>query len=161
MINSALKFTREKPVLFAGLVAAFMLASAYGFQFNGYPPCEMCWWQRYPYMAIAGFAIIASFLKKIPQKWILVLFTLLFALDASIAIFHAGVEQKWWEGFTSCSSAIDLSGNIDDALAAISAAPVIRCDEIPWSLFNISMAGYNAIIAVGMTIFCAVQVKRS
>jgi disulfide bond formation protein DsbB len=31
------------------------------------------------------------------------------------------------------------------------AAPVVRCDEVPWSLFGISLAGYNAIIAAGLT----------
>jgi disulfide bond formation protein DsbB len=26
----------------------------------------------------------------------------------------------------------------------------VRCDEIPWSLFGISMAGYNALLSAGL-----------
>lgn len=161
MISVIQTLIKEQPVRFGGLVAFGLLAGAYGFQFAGYPPCEMCWWQRYPYMAVIALTLLSILTKTDKSRWVLLLVTLLFATDASIAIFHAGVEQKWWEGFTSCSSGLDLTGNIEDALAAINAAPVVRCDEIPWSLFSISMAGYNAIIAVGMTIYGAVQLKRS
>ena len=29
------------------------------------------------------------------------------------------------------------------------AAPLVRCDDVQWSLFGISMAGWNAILSVG------------
>ena len=29
------------------------------------------------------------------------------------------------------------------------AAPLVRCDEVQWSLLGISMAGWNAILSVG------------
>ena len=35
------------------------------------------------------------------------------------------------------------------------AAPVVRCDEIPWSLFGISLAGYNVIASIFMAAFSA------
>ena len=28
------------------------------------------------------------------------------------------------------------------------AAPIIRCDQVPWSLAGISMAGWNAILSL-------------
>ena len=30
------------------------------------------------------------------------------------------------------------------------AAPLVRCDEVAWSLFGISMAGYNFMLSVAM-----------
>jgi disulfide bond formation protein DsbB len=33
------------------------------------------------------------------------------------------------------------------------AQPVVRCDEVAWSLFGISMAGYNALISLGLAVF--------
>ena len=32
----------------------------------------------------------------------------------------------------------------------IMAAPLVRCDEIPWSLFGVSMAGWNALISFAL-----------
>ena len=32
-----------------------------------------------------------------------------------------------------------------DLMTAIEAAPLVRCDQVAWSLFGISMAGWNAI----------------
>ncbi len=159
MVRSFINFTRENPVQFAGFAAFLLLATAYGFHFSGYPPCEMCWWQRYPYVAIVVLAAAWTFVKKPSQQIMLAVLMILFATDATIAAFHAGVEQKWWEGFTSCTSNIDFSGNINDALDAVLNAPVVRWDEIPWSLLGISMAGYNAIAAICMTIFCALRMK--
>ena len=31
------------------------------------------------------------------------LLTLAFLATAGIALFHVGVEQKWWEGTTACT----------------------------------------------------------
>lgn len=144
----------HNPVLFAGLAAAVILGTAFGFQLAGHHPCEMCWWQRYPYMAIMAVALIALALPKIPTKAVLWILAALFALDAGLAMFHVGVEQRWWEGVTTCSSTVGLTDDINAALDAIMNAPLIRCDEIAWSLFGISMAGYNFIAASLMTVFC-------
>ena len=38
--------------------------------------------------------------------------------------------------------------------------PVVRCDEIPWSLLGISMAGYNAIVSIALAIASAVAAFR-
>jgi disulfide bond formation protein DsbB len=160
MIATAQKFANSQPVLFAGFMAALILGSAFAFQLAGYPPCELCWWQRYPYMAIMGVTLVALAVKAIPEKFVLLLLAALFLTDAGIAGFHVGVEQRWWEGLSTCSSFVDLSDNLNDAVDAIMNAPLIRCDEIAWSLFGISMAGYNMLIALGMTVFCAKKAKE-
>ncbi|SDD81217.1 MULTISPECIES: disulfide bond formation protein B [Kordiimonas] len=159
MSETLTSFPNREPVLFAGIMATLLLGSAFAFQLAGYPPCELCWWQRYPYMAVMAVSLIATGMKSLPRKWVLVLLALLFATDAGIAAFHFGVEQRWWEGLATCSSYVDVTDSVDDALKAIMDAPLIRCDEIAWSLFGISMAGYNFLIALGMTAFCALKAK--
>jgi disulfide bond formation protein DsbB len=161
MANTLLSWPNREPVLFAGLVAAAMLATAFGFQFAGYAPCEMCWWQRYPYFAAVTVALAARAFRALPALFTTALMALLFALDASLALFHVGVEQKWWEGFTSCTALVDFSGDMDATLDAIMNAPVVRCDEIAWSLFGISMAGYNFIIATAMTVFLVSHLRKA
>ncbi len=159
MINSILTLPNRNPVLFAGAAAALILASAFGFQFAGYPPCDMCWWQRYPYMIAMGITLVALVVKQVPQKYVLLLLALVFAVDAGIAMFHVGVEQRWWEGISTCSSFVGVTDNVNDALDAIMNAPLIRCDEIAWSLFGVSMAGYNFILASALTIFCVQKAR--
>ena len=60
--------------------------------------------------------------------------------------FHAGVEYGWWEGITSCATTVAPGG---DMLDSIMNAPLVRCDVAPWSLFGISLAGYNFLLSVG------------
>ena len=30
------------------------------------------------------------------------------------------------------------------------AAPLIRCDEVPWEMFGLSMASWNALVSLGL-----------
>ncbi len=131
----------------AALGSAALLAGAYVFQLLGYAPCQMCIWQRYPHGVAFGIGL-AIFL--IGQKWMMLLGALAAASTSAIGAFHVGVEQGWWQGPTSCSS-----GSIDDLspdalLDQIMTAPLVRCDEIPWELLGISMAGWNSVLSLAL-----------
>jgi len=39
--------------------------------------------------------------------------------------------------------------------------PLVRCDQVQWSLLGISMAGWNAIISPGSAAAIAALLKRS
>ena len=109
----------------------------------GLYPCDMCWWQRYPHFAAIALATLA-FVAPPRRLWI-ALAALAVLGSGLIGAFHAGVEYGWWEGLTACSNA---AGSGDgDPLAAVLNAPLVRCDEIQWSLFGISLAGWNFILS--------------
>jgi disulfide bond formation protein DsbB len=118
----------------------------------------MCWWQRWPHFAAVALAII-SFVAAPRRLWIALAG---FAILASglIGGYHAGVEYGWWEGITTCAAAAGGSG---DALADIFAAPIVRCDEVQWSLFGISLAGFNFLIstAAAIAIFALLRKARA
>jgi len=147
---------KSDPILTATIVASLTLAAAFGFQMAGYAPCDLCWVQRYPYMLIIAVGLLATLTKQKAQFWPLISITLLSLWDAGVAIYHTGVEQKWWQGPSTCTG-----GSLDpdtinisiDTLYKMNEA-VVRCDEIPWDLFGISMAGFNALIATGLTLYC-------
>ena len=125
----------------AVLVPAVLLGGAYVAQYGfGLPPCEMCWWQRYPHFAALGIGALSYALKP-AQVWA-VLAGLAILTSGAIGGFHAGVEYGWWEGITGCST---LPTNIDVMNPA--AAPLIRCDVAPWTLWGISLAGFNFLIS--------------
>ena len=120
----------------AGLLGGAYI-SEYGF---GLFPCEMCWWQRYPHFAAVLFGFF-SFTLTPARVWT-ALAGLAILTSGLIGGFHAGVEYGWWEGITGCATL----GSATDVMNP-SAAPLVRCDVAPWSLFGISLAGWNFLFS--------------
>lgn len=121
------------------------LISQYGF---GLYPCEMCMWQRWPHLAAIPLALVALILHdRKPANLLVVLASLAILASGLIGGFHAGVEYGWWEGFTRCTMIAGSGGG--DLLNDIMTAPITRCDVAPWSLFGISLAGFNFLLSTG------------
>lgn len=146
-----MSLTRLILTLIATLGSASLLAGAFAFQyFGGLFPCPLCLWQRWPHAAAVVIGTLALATGGRGLAWLGALAAL---TTAGIGIFHVGVEQLWWEGLASCSagsiagiSAADLlNPNVDIA------APV-RCDQIAWSMFGISMAGWNVLLSLGLAV---------
>ena len=122
-------------------IPAGLLGGAYISQYVfGLFPCEMCWWQRWPHFAALAFAALSYGI--VPARVWVALAGLAIITSGLIGGFHAGVEYGWWEGITGCSS---LPSAID--VMDVSAAPLVRCDVAPWSLFGVSLAGWNFLIS--------------
>ena len=128
------------------LLAAFVAQYLYHLT-----PCELCLMQRMPYALVIALGLIyACGLRN--DKVILGLMAPALVVEAGLALFHVGVEQHWWEGFTSCSA--HLNANDLNALREqILHGPKARCDDVAWSLAGISMAGYNFLYASALTVF--------
>lgn len=140
------------------LMPAMLLGGAYIFQYGfGLPPCEMCWWQRYPHFVALLLAILAFVLPI--KRPLVALAGIALAVSGLIGAFHAGVEYGWWQGLTACSSTGAMGG---DPLEAIMNAKIVRCDVAPWSLFGISMAGWNFLFsaAAAVAIFLLLRIDR-
>ena len=136
--------------LIALLLPAALLAGAFGSQYlGGLYPCEMCWWQRYAHMAaLVPAALAFTTPAGSPRSRAFVLLAALaIAVSGAIGFYHAGVELKVFEGFTTCTSTVQ-AGSTADMLKQILKAPIVRCDEVQWSFLGISMAGWNAIISL-------------
>jgi len=113
-------------------------------------PCEMCWWQRYAHFAALVPAALAYTAPASSQrsKMLTLLAALAIAVSGAIGFYHAGVELKIFEGFTTCTSTAS-GATTADLLKSIVAAPLIRCDQVQWSFLGISLAGWNAILSLG------------
>lgn len=126
------------------------LVSQYGF---GLHPCEMCMWQRWPHLAaiILALLAIATRASHANSRRLTILAALAIAISGGIGAFHAGVEYGWWQGLTACSTT-PVGGSTADILNNIMATPLTRCDVAPWSLFGMSLAGFNAILSLAAAI---------
>ncbi|MEM9048411.1 MAG: disulfide bond formation protein B [Pseudomonadota bacterium] len=135
-------------ILFAGLGSLALLAGALAFQFlGGLAPCSMCIWQRWPHAA--ALAATALGLAALPRL------SALFGAGAmlagvGLALYHVGVEQRWWAGPATCSAG-DIGGLSAEALfEQIMTAPIVRCDEVAWDFLAISMAGWNGLLSLAL-----------
>lgn len=130
------------------LGSAALLAGAYMFQYMGYAPCQMCYWQRYPHFIAIAIGLIVLALRI---RILALLGAAAAAVTSAIGFFHVGVEQKWWDGPASCTGGGDLSAlSGADLLDVGSAGHLVMCDEVSWSLFYISMPGWNALFSLAL-----------
>lgn len=158
------RFTPRNLALLAALGSAALLLAAWGFQYlGGLAPCALCIWQRWPHgiAVLAGVATLASPLTF----WGAAILGLGSTLTgAGIALYHSGVEQSWWEGPTTCTTSNDIGSlSVEELFAQIDAAPLVRCDEIPWDFLGLSMASWNGILTLclaGLWAFALLQKMR-
>lgn len=140
-------------IFLAGLGSLLLLLGALGFQYLGdLAPCPMCIWQRWPHVAGVTFALAAMTVAWIYRRPLALAGLAAMLCSTGVGIFHAGVEQGWWQGPGSCSGADPEGLSSDQLLTQIMEAPLVRCDEIVWDLWGITMAGWNAIISFGLAL---------
>ncbi|HEU0284163.1 MAG TPA: disulfide bond formation protein B [Sphingomicrobium sp.] len=147
----------EAARLIALLLPLGLLGGALGSQYiGGLHPCEMCYWQRWPHgaailLAAASFTAPAASSRS---RLMTLLAAAAIAVSGVIGVYHAGVEAGIFEGFTTCTTTRGMT------LQDIVNAPLVRCDQVQWSLFGVSMAGWNAILSLGgAALIVALSVK--
>ena len=138
--------------VFALALSAALLIGAWIFQYGfGYAPCQMCYWQRHAHKAVIGVSVLviiwnmANGARK--PKFGTVLIMLAFLVSTGLALWHVGVEMGLIEALPSCMGGdVDLNAiNNTDLLGSLDKKiKPPACSEVAWSLFGISMAGYNA-----------------
>ena len=131
----------------------------------GLVPCELCLYQRVPYMVAAMLATIGVGLPPEGriQTVVLTLAGAVFLVGAGLAVYHVGVQNHWWMA-PGCGGVPATQMTLEDLRARLQGPAGPPCDRIDWSLFGISLAGYNAIVSLGLAIFSlagAVRIWRS
>ncbi|AJE47305.1 disulfide bond formation protein B [Celeribacter indicus] len=143
-------FAPKQPALAATLGSFALLAGAFVFQAFGYAPCPMCLWQRWPHAIaiVIGLLFLTTRLRALAA-----LGALSMLVSAGLGLFHAGVEQRWWSGPSSCTGSGDtLSGLSGTELLPGAGGPshLVLCDEIVWDTWGlgITMAGWNFLFSL-------------
>ena len=143
-----------------GLVCCLVLAIAYAFEYlANLQPCVLCIYQRIPYAVAIGLMLVAAILRKNSQ-FNLILFiaaSVVFAIGSAIAVFHIGIEQHLWQGTPECGNFMETD-SVEALRKQLLAQPIVRCDEVAWSLFGISMTGYNFLISTSLLLYSLVIV---
>ena len=164
-LKNLYNWTFENILVLSWIASILMLGGAYGFEhIGGLFPCDLCWPQRYAHMAVIIFGAFALyFQKRNPVKWLRFKLMVTFSWLVSVAYsgYHAGVEQKWWEGPDSCTlTTSEVGMSLEAFMQSLEGTKFVRCDEIPWEMFGISMAGYNFLISLFMLIMLTLSVRK-
>ena len=149
--QSAGKSTSAIARAIALLLPVALLGGALGSQYlGGLHPCEMCYWQRWPHGVAILLAALAFTAPAQSQRarTLTLLAALAIAISGAIGVYHAGVEAKIFEGFTTCT-ANATGASTAELLKQITHAPLVRCDQVQFRFLGISMAGWNAILSLG------------
>ena len=136
---------RACPFLVAAASAGLLLGAYLSQHVGGLAPCPLCLIQRYPHFAVVALGLAAAVIGGRLRVVLLVLSGLALLVSAGYGVYHAGVEQGWFA--SECAAQI-AGGTTEDIRAQVMAAPLTRCDEVPWSLIGVSLAGWNAIASV-------------
>lgn len=155
--------TPRRAAAFLGLASAAVLGAALFFQYVvGLAPCHLCILQRIPFVVVMVLSVLVWLLHDRPAlaRSLLGLAGLSLLVGSGIAMFHVGVEQGWWAGTDSCGGAGGGAKTLEELRAQIMAAPVVRCGDVAWSLFGLSMAAYNVLISLGLALAAGLAAAR-
>ncbi|HTH15411.1 MAG TPA: disulfide bond formation protein B [Magnetospirillum sp.] len=144
-------------VLIASAFAlAFALVSQYGF---GLKPCVLCLTQRIPFVVAGALGALALFGTM--ARWrraLIALAALAFLVNSGIAVYHVGVEQKWWH--SSCAPTEEGPIDVNDLAAMMSKPVEARCDEPAWEWHGITMAAMNIPFSACLALVTLVLLRR-
>ena len=145
------------------LVTVAILSSAYSAQYiGGLRPCILCLYERIPWF-ITGALMLVTILMQFSgpaRRSILLIAALVMLAGAGLGGYHVGVEQKIFQPPTTCS-ATTTPNTLNELKALLQTSMPPRCDEISWSLFGISLAGFNAIASFAMALAALIGRRTS
>lgn len=150
-----MKYLTAKNIpLMALLLSGGLLGGAWIFQYGfGYPPCQMCYWQRHAHKAVLAVAVLAFLANLMGRKYpraFAGLIGLALLVSFGMAFWHVGVEYKWWDGPKTCSGVVGEIGAIDPSTMweNIDKVKLPACSEAVWHFLGLSMAGWNALLSL-------------
>jgi disulfide bond formation protein DsbB len=146
--------------MFAGFIfvaSAIALGGALGSQYvGGLAPCELCLLQRWPWSVAMVISIVVLFAgERAALPWLALLLAIVFAIGSGLAFYHVGVEQHWYPGPSACTASGNRAATVEELRQQLLHQQPVQCDQPAFSLFGVSMAGWNLLASLIMTGLCA------
>jgi disulfide bond formation protein DsbB len=139
------------------VLGAALLSQYWG----GLAPCELCLLQRWPWAAAIALSLVALIAgNRAALPGIALGLGIVFALGAVLAFYHVGVEQHWFAGPSACTASSGGAMTLEDMKRQILGTAPVLCDRVQWSLFGVSMAGWNLLASLGMAVICVEVFRR-
>ena len=101
--------------------------------------------------------VLAAWLEELPRFLVLIAGLVILG-GAALAFYHAGVEYKWWAGPSTCGGGT-IPASFEELKKTMN-KPIVPCDTPAWTLFGISMAGYNGLMSLATGLFAVKAATR-
>ena len=157
------------PVIFSSLVARIALVFAISVivlviallsqYWGGLMPCALCLKQRVAfYVAVPLLALAYIYAPRAPlaMRGLLTTIGIIFLANASLGFYHAGIEYGWWLGPASCGGGGAPALDTGALFEALQNRSMVRCDAPAFTLFGLSLAGYNVfacLVLAGLALY--------
>ena len=127
---------------FVALISAFFIEYILGYQ-----PCNLCLVERIPY-GLGVIIIMAIFLIKKNQKFLVLLLILTFIFSFAISFYHYGIEQDFFQESSVCGTkSLAESITKEDLLKQLIEKP-ISCRDVTFRIFGFSLTSINIMISL-------------
>lgn len=147
-------FTLRQQIAVTFALAFATIATALASEiFGGLMPCALCLKQRVPYYLALPLLALAYFYapkNALAAHGLLRTIGVVFLIGAGLGIYHAGIEYGSWAGPATCGGGGGLASSTDALFKALESNSMVRCDAPAWTLFGISLAGYNALASLAI-----------
>jgi disulfide bond formation protein DsbB len=135
--------------LLLALASAAILLGALALQYlGGLPPCHLCVWQRWPYVAVIALGLAGS---RWQPRALLGGAALALLAGAGLAAYHVGIEQGWWALPAACVAG-GGAASVEELRRLLTEAPP-TCDQVRFTLAGLSLAGWNLLASLGLAGF--------
>ena len=127
---------------FIALISAFFIEYILGHQ-----PCNLCLIERIPY-GLSIMIIMAIFLIRKNQKFLVMLLILTFIFSFAISFYHFGIEQGFFQESSVCGvKSLTEIITKEDLLKQLS-EKTISCKDVTFRIFGLSLTSINIVISL-------------
>ena len=127
---------------FIALISAFFIEYILGHQ-----PCNLCLIERIPY-GLSIMIIMAIFLIRKNQKFLVMLLILTFIFSFAISFYHFGIEQGFFQESSVCGvKSLTEIVTKEDLLKQLS-EKTISCKDVTFRIFGLSLTSINIVISL-------------
>lgn len=159
-MNNILAEARKNPPIAAAtfifIAGALTIGGFFFFEYGmRLPPCPLCLEQRNAfYVSVPLAALLWLGAGYGANRKVLLLGFLVIAAvmlwNTGLAVYHAGIEWKFWPGPQDCSGPIGNFGTAQDMLKRLDNISLVRCDAAAWRFLGLSLAGWDVLVSLGL-----------
>ena len=134
------------------LLSVIILLIAFFIQYIlGHDPCNLCLYERIPYL-LAIIIIPAGLFNKKFEKIVPLFLCLIFLAGTIVSFYHFGIEQEFFSESLVCSTSLENTNLSKDDLLKELQKNQISCKDVTFKIVGLSLATINTIISLLLSV---------
>ena len=134
------------------LISLISIIFAYFIEYIlGHQPCNLCLIERIPY-GLSIVLIIANYIFKKNEKFLILLLILIFAFSFIISVYHYGVEQGFFKESAICGLKNAAEIISKEELLKQLQENTISCKDVTFRIIGFSLTTINVAISLFLVI---------